>query len=222
MSTESSTDNPGRGAPRGRLASVLAFLRRHHRFVTFVSAAAVLGAFLLKDVVREDTKELLDAIEGAQRDFRVASDMTLVNMRVGQTAQMEATMGSGLFDVDQATLQGDSKLAEALFIIEIDSAQWQLDDFTSSMNNLNTIRAKFPKTTFASGDQKLKELYDTIGKSLADLYKLNQHILALKEKKERIDWLVLEKEAQPIFDIVYGGNGHDSLYFQVAEKSRYL
>jgi hypothetical protein len=122
------------------LTSVLAFLQRHHRFVTFVSAAAVLGAFLLKDVVREDTKELLDAIESAHRDLRVESQITLTNSRIRDAAEVQSRMGRGLFDVKDATLQADPKLAEDLLHIDIQSVQWQMEDIGLAINSLKASK----------------------------------------------------------------------------------
>jgi len=43
------------------------FLKRHHQTITLASAAVVIATFLIKDVLREDTKQLVDELSGAQQ-----------------------------------------------------------------------------------------------------------------------------------------------------------
>jgi len=185
----------------GRQMSVVIFLQHHRDFVTLVSGAAVLAAFLTKDVVREDTKALLDKIEGANRDFRFASMMVQTNARVVNAA----VMGTGL-------LNQNDNLEETLFI-QLRSTGWALDDIRDGINNLEDVRLHFPKYYSPLLQQQLEGLRTKTTESYNAFYTFEQKIARLREGIGSIDWPILAKQAQPMFDTVVGGDG---LQFQLA------
>jgi hypothetical protein len=123
------------------MKSLIEFLRRNRHSVTVISAAAVFAAFLAKDVVREDTKDLLDKIEGAHRDFRFESKILLTNKQINETTELLSTFGSGLFE------NHNPKRAEQRIFIHIRSAQWKLDSVSQNINNLNYLLGKFSPYT---------------------------------------------------------------------------
>jgi hypothetical protein len=133
-----------------RLA-VTAFLQRYQHTVTLLSAAAVLAAFLVKDVIRENIKEFLDDVESANRDYRFAEMMVQTNARVLATAQLLTAIVPGRFD------NNDPKYAQDRLLIDIRSSNWQLDDIRDRINNLEELWEKFPANAPPYLQQKLDD-----------------------------------------------------------------
>ena len=109
---------------RGTLTKLLTLARRYRHVVTSVSAAIVLAAFLIKDVIREDTRQRLDTIDSAAQEIRGRSEMRKIDEHLGSINTTIIISGSKLFDIDDTSLKAEPRLAKELLHARMQEARW--------------------------------------------------------------------------------------------------
>jgi hypothetical protein len=102
--------------------NIITVLQKHHQAVTFASAAMVIATFLIKDVVRDDTKERLDELNAASQRIDEISFFHQIMSKISDTQSMIKEINADVYDVPITTIRNDPKLLPSKLAIDAASS----------------------------------------------------------------------------------------------------
>jgi hypothetical protein len=196
--------------------TILCFLQADRWFVTLLGGAAVIGAFLIKDVVRESANEARKALASAKTDFRTAAILHAMGSRIRETAQTQMIISRGLFNLPESKTRENPKLGEDLLRIQIIGARWRLSDLTGWLHLLGELRKK-PLPSLASEEPGIKMIRTKICQHEVTLRETEGRVAALQACGEPVDWLEIAKSVRAIEDSL---DSEDGLRVQTAQFAR--
>ena len=89
------------------------WIRRHQRMLTFVGALIVFGTFIVKDALRDQLRELGDAIKSAEDVYLVRSDLnSVVRLLLDLRGRIDHLRGYSLQDAEEGTQDAVGQMME--------------------------------------------------------------------------------------------------------------
>jgi hypothetical protein len=161
---------------------IIKFMQQHHWAVASLSAAAVIATFHVKDVIREDTKQLLDTMNSAQQELRTDAFFLRINNRILETQLLVQQFGYGINDLDIATAQNDAKLMGERLSIAVSFNISVLGDTRNLFAMMGLIKEKFSDKLSKSMLDNLRSLSNTVYAQSGSLIKLQDRIVILTRR----------------------------------------
>jgi hypothetical protein len=150
----------------------IAFLRRHGQTVSFVGLSIVLATFVVKEVWRDNAKDLLSALQSAESTFTVRSEFTALRAQLNQLATDVQMVAADRHLENYAGIRSGIAFYNGVLSGLFSSTHSTMDNMSISLRSFSRLIDELP----AGRKRRMEKLRDSCTDLLARYQKMEERI----------------------------------------------